>query len=408
MGFSLFKKKKKENITPAAPVIPEKPTVLTKEEIIYKILGGEFSSFIELKSETRGDSIYIPELEMSIKPLVFEIRDRMVSLGFDMYSDVLKTSFFECSVGLGGDSSSAYGMAIGTFAFSFMQGLKVLADNDVKYKITSEFAGHSHSWSVYESNIVGTAINVEQQKISKYWELLKDDIIKRLGNQKVTYVKIFNSKNDSTVIGECRINDIAIPELGDKVAEIARKWDSQGFASQKQFFFIVQDDNTIADYPYAGKEGQEKLRSNVVEYLKIFSNIKSKEEYDNIIETTAAVTGDKTLANECMCFIPEMCAEKYFEDTFICGDHFDIAYPDGSVVPSYKCQLSDYIPIKEAVFHTFSSGILGEHTNRVFGQMVEMSSLNNIINQVKKENDEPKGLRVNCVIHNVTEDFEVR
>ena len=71
MGLNFFKRKNKGNNELTASVTPEIAKILTKEEIIDRILNGEFSSFIELKSETRGDVIYIPELEMEIKPDVW-------------------------------------------------------------------------------------------------------------------------------------------------------------------------------------------------------------------------------------------------------------------------------------------------------------------------------------------------
>ena len=408
MGFNFFKKKNKEVNKPAEPVIPEKPDILTKEEILSRILDGDFSNLIELRVETRGEIIYIPELEMKIKPYVWEVKERIVNISFDMYSDILKTRFFEICTGLGEDSESAYGMAIGSFAFSFMQGLKAVADNDVKCRITSEFAGHSHSWSVYSSDIVRAGASKEKHEVSDYWELLKDDIIKRLGNQKTVYVKVFNSGFGSKVSGECRINDIVIPELGAKVAEIAKKWETSQYESEKQFFFIVQDDDTILDYPYSGTEGRDKLQAAVTVYLKIFSQIKSQEEYDNIVETTASVIGDRTLAVECNRFITEICAEKYFEDIFICGDKLDIVFPDNASIGSYKCQLSDYVQIRDAVFFAFGSPILGDDRGRVYGQLIGMSSLHNILEQVKEKTNEPKGLKVDNVIYNVPEDFEVR
>ena len=402
MSLNIFKK------NPQNDPAPKTPKLLTKEEILSKLLGGEFSDYIEFESETQDDCIYIPELEMNIKPIVFEASERLVSLGFNMYSDVLRSQFFECSVGLGENCESAYGMAIGTFAFSFMQGLKNLSDNNVKYKAVSEFAGHPHSWNVFASNIVGKGQSGESHAPSDYWELLNEDIIKRLGNQKVTYVKVFCANHESNVIGECRINDIPVPELGEKVASIGKNWSNAGYKSEKQFFFIVQDDSTIVDYPYASLDGREKLRSAVAEYLKVFSNIRSQKEYENIVDTVTAITGDKTLASECYSFITEICAERYFEGTFICGDSFNLFYPDNTSVTSYKSQLSDYIPIKEAVFNTFSSNVLGENTDRVFGQLVEMSSIYNAYQQARQSNPDPKGLRVDCMIHNVPADFEIR
>lgn len=37
---------------------------------------------------------------MKIKPYVWEVKERIVNISFDMYSDVLKTRFFEFSTGL--------------------------------------------------------------------------------------------------------------------------------------------------------------------------------------------------------------------------------------------------------------------------------------------------------------------
>lgn len=405
MGFHLFKKKNKKN-TPN--VIPEKTKMLTKEEILRRILGGEFSSFIELKSETKNNTIYIPELEMSITPSVLEVSERIVSLNFEIYSDTLKTYFHERSTGLGKDTETAYGMAIGTFAFSFMQGLKAVADNDVKYRINSEYAGHSHSWSVYCSNIAGTNSGEKSQDISDYWELLKDDIVKRLGNQKAVYVKIINSTFESNVIGECTINDIMIPELRAKLFEISSKWKSSGYKIEKQYFFIVQDDDTIIDSPYTGKKGQAELCLNVAEYMKNFNKISSREEYDNIIETTAAVTGDRLLAEECFYFIPQICAERHFENIFICNDELRFTFPDNNTVTSYKCQISDYTRIMDAVYDILNSGLFGEDTKLVSAKFAGANPLYDEYEKMKEKGLNPKGIKVNYICYNVPEDFNVR
>ena len=408
MIFDFFKRKNKENNKQDTAAASEKAKILTKNEILDRILNGEFSSFIELKSETRDDIIYIPELEMKIKPYVWEVKERIVNISFDMYSDVLKTRFFEICAGLGEDSESAYGMAIGSFAFSFMQGLKAVADNDVKCRITSEFAGHSHSWSVYSSDIVRAGASKEKHEVSDYWELLKDDIIKRLGNQKTVYVKVFNSGFGSKVIGECRINDIVIPELGAKVAEIAKKWETSQYKSEKQFFFIVRDDVTRIDYPYDGVEGEKKIHSAVTEYLDMVMKMDSREDYDSIVENLSAVTGDKTLAFECFCYIPEMCAERYFDEAFIFGDMINFVFHDESTVASYKCQLSDYIRIRDSFFDIFNSGVLGNELKNVYARLIGMSLLLDSYEKLEGKMEKTKRMKVDFINYNVPEDFEVR
>ena len=133
-------------------------------------------------------------------------------------------------------------------------------------ELVSEFAGEKHNWHAYKSDIVGMGNNPEGDDIDEFWNLLRDGIIRRLGNQKFVYVKVYAAKNGDSITGECRINDIQSRELSNIVSEIAGKWDTTDFSSKKQFFFITQDEETYLEYPYS----EEELEDATVKAVSLF------------------------------------------------------------------------------------------------------------------------------------------
>ena len=113
--------------------------VLTAEEVKNRILDGGLADLIELKAERKGNSVYIPELKISITPNVHEVRENFVNIVFVLWSDEWETEMIEGSVGAGKDTESALGMALGMFAYSFMNGLKK-AGITLNRKMLSEIA----------------------------------------------------------------------------------------------------------------------------------------------------------------------------------------------------------------------------------------------------------------------------
>ncbi|MBP1590561.1 MAG: hypothetical protein J6W65_04380 [Oscillospiraceae bacterium] len=383
--------------------------VLTAEEVKNRILDGGLADLIELKAERKGNSVYIPELKISITPNVHEVRENFVNIVFSIWSDEWETELTEVSVGAGNDTESALGMALGMFAYSFMNGLKNVAENRPAGNVTSYFAGNEHKWTVYASNITGAG-NGKPDEVSEYWELIGKDIVRRLGNQKITYVKVYTSRNGSNVICECRINDVPVPVLSKKLETVTEKWNVDGFVSEKQFFFIIQDDDTLRKYRYAGKEGREKLYNAVAEYMKLYGKVNSEEEFMSIVDDTAKITGDRTLAEECHCFIPEICAERVYADFLHIGDGMILLRPDDQAAEAFRSQLSDYMPLQEAVFRAFNSGVLGDRhkTDEVFSSFVSQSSLKNVVDQAREQDATVEGLAVQQIIYHVDVDFELR
>ena len=144
--------------------------------------------------------------------------------------------------------------------------------------------------------------------------------------------------------------------------------------------------------------------------MKLYGKVNSEEEFMSIVYDTAKITGDRTLAEECHCFIPEICAERVYADFLHIGDGMILLRPDDQAAEAFRSQLSDYMPLQEAVFRAFNSGVLGDRhkTDEVFSSFVSQSSLKNVVDQAREQDATVEGLAVQQIIYHVDVDFELR
>lgn len=220
------------------------------EDPLHFLLHRRMRGIFEAEEVLEGDHIYIPEWKLTIRPHVAQWSEQSVMLQFHLSSPKWDRDIYETSAGIGSGAHNALGMAIGGFAFTLMQGIASMEKDRNPDELHTTYGDTAHRWKVYKSDIIGVGESSADMRNTPYWETLKDGIAKRVGNQKLCYIKIYGAKNGDTITGECRINNIPSPELGQIVAEMAGKWQVEGFASQKQFIFLLQSEETYSPYPY--------------------------------------------------------------------------------------------------------------------------------------------------------------
>lgn len=384
-----------------------------KNDPMKRILEG-LHGCLETKDEIRGETIFCPEWNIAIKPQIDQLDDRMAVLNFYISSPDWEEPLFECCAGIGKDADTAIGMAVGSFLFAFMQGIAIMQRGEDGVPLESEFNGNTHRWSVYKSNVVGNGENIGddvKEVTALYWDLLKEHISKRLGNQKMCYVKIYAAKavgaDGEQITGECRINDVPSSELGALVGEIAAKWNVQQFASQKQFFFIKQDPATLLPSPYGSENKITVLKEKVKTALELFNGVQTQEDYDSLPDRLLAALGDKTLAEECYSFLPEICAERAF-DQMRFSEQVQFFVPNKPIVTVYKNQLADFYPLGTLMFTLFDSGYFGENTNNLYGLLVSLSSIYGAVQQAKEKGSDIKDCKMTSLLFNTSSEFEIR
>lgn len=373
--------------------------------LLHESLHGSFA----VEDTVQDNHLYLPKWQLHITPVVQQLTEQSAVLGFYIQNPNWGQPLYECCASVGSDPKTAVGMAAASFLFGFMQGISQLFAQEGARTVETCFAGKPHRFHTYLSDIVGMGESPQVDSVDLYWNLLKEDIQKRLGNQRFCYVKIYGSMINGEVIGECRINDIQSDELSAKVAEIVSKWDVQGFASQKQFFFIEQDAATLQPYPYWGETGEKEFIGKVLKAVGLFHASNTQEAFDSLHERMIAELGDATLATECRFFLPEICAEHAGAERQVkFSETIDLMLPNGEKISLYKHQLTDYYTLENTLFTAFQQGIFGDETNAIYQELIGTSAICSVLEQMLNSGSELKDCQLTSLLFQVDERFEIR
>lgn len=363
---------------------------------------------LTINSEIRGGCIFIPKWSMTIKPEIEQLDERVAVIDFHLFCPEWDEPLFECCASCSKDTDTAIGMALGSFLFCFMQGITAMQDNEAPEKLESSFAGSPHRWKVYTSNSVGMGENAGEMH---FWDMLKEHIVKRLGNQKMCYVKVFASKavgqSDVQVTGEVRVNDIPSPELSKLVERVASEWNVEQFSSQKQFFFIKQEPETTVHSRYSSAEEKADFAEKVKTALEMFNACESGEQYDALCGVLTEKLRDSTLANELFSFLPEIAAENAFSQMEF-SEQVKISIDGAEPIECYKSQLSDFYPIQKTLFSLLSSGVFGDQTNNIYRKLIGFSSIYHCVEQIEEKESKLEDCKLTALIFNTSKDFEIR
>ncbi len=398
-----FGKKKSEGEKIAAG-----PDLTNPENALRHVLDS-LHECLQTPDRVEGDHVVCPEWQMTVTPVIEQVDERGAVVDFHVSAPQWGKNLFECSAGMGSDTKQALGMACGSFLFSFMDGIAQMESGQGGEDLETEFVGKKHRWKVYISNIVGMGNCPQAGNARIYWDALKEEVIKRLGNQKLCFVKVYASRSGENITAECRVDDVKSDALSSRVADMVRGWDTGYFASHKAFFFIRQEEETLQPYPYLGQAGWESLREKVKTAALMFHASEDQEQYDSLPERLKQALGDDILAAECYSFLPEICAENAF-NKITYAETVSIMPQGREAVTCYKSQLSDYWPLHNAIFSLFEEGAFGEATNEIYREYVGTSAICNVVCQAREKGGE-KAMdngKLSALLFNVDSDFEIR
>ena len=380
------------------------------EEIREYLLSTSLPEGLGLKTERRGASLYVPELQTIITPVVHPPQRFSLGVDFHLYSEKWNKRFYEYCGGPGKDLRSSAAMASSMFLFGFMDGYKRISQNAVMTGFTQELEGKNHEWNVVISDLasLGETVDENIDSATRYWEPLKEEIMRRLGNQMLVYIKVYAAKFSNDTIGEVRFDDVEIPELSAIVKSMAEKWEVDQFASEKQFFFIEQTPSTYIPSEYDGEEGFRKMRSKVVEYLLLFEAATTQELYNRLYEDAKNRLGDATLAAECKAFLPEIAAIHALDGRVKINDKVRMVFPDGRQKDLYLSQLSDYLKLEDCLGDIINKKDFGDETNKLLNDLIGCSSIISVLDQARKGGSQIENLSPISMLFNMQEEFEIR
>lgn len=367
------------------------------------------SDGLGVNNRIESDRIFCPDYNITITPRISKLDEKNALILFVLYAPQWGEELYESSIGVAETPQQAIRVACESFMFTLADAVCKMEKEGEKgadANIATIFGGKTHRWNVYFSDLAATG-DAPEADSDVYWERLKKAVIKRLGNQKLCYVKIYVSRSGRKISVDCRVDGLLSEELSALTAKMAEQWKAGGFASHQMFFCIRQEDDTVTEYPYFGPEGRAELKAKVKTAAEMFFAANTGEEYDNLLSDMKEKLGDSTLAVECASFLPEICAENAFSQMRY-AESVNISVGGRKEKTYYKSQLADYGRIRRALFELFNEGVFGSDTDAVFKKYVEGSAIMNMVRQAQEKGGNIKGTRLAPLLFRIDEEFCVR
>ncbi|WP_300360699.1 DUF6348 family protein [Fusobacterium sp.] len=347
------------------------------EDLNYYLLEN-MKNTLEERCEIRDNMLFIPGYSLYIRPKVVRAEEGMAIIRYFLFSENWDREIFETCASFGKNRKNSLHNAEANFIYGILTGIKYISEKREFENIITEYNG-KHSWKLYRGDIVGmgNSLETEGTDTDEFWNVIKDEMPKYMGNQKIIYIKVFGSKNGEEVICECRINDEPIKELGNLIEESVKRWGNKKFISKKQFFFVVQDEETYTPYPYSDDE----LRKYILDTAYTFDKCELGQEYDNLIMKIGEKINDYDLAEELIGFMPEICAERAFPD-LVYPEKITLYFGDRGIGDYTKSQITSYYKIKKILNEEIDKGNI---LNDLYHKYIAVSSIYSVICQAKAD-----------------------
>jgi len=316
-----------------------------------------------------GDRLYFEQRNIHVRPVVAELDGYLATAHFHVTSPAWDRNVFE--------SASAYGEAalekiVSEFSTGFFRALGGVESEPVS-QVTTSFLRGSHEWLVYASDVMqsnllnsnpGTTIADES-----YWRILSNELPKRLGNQKIVYVKIFLSRQMGELVAEVRFNNSMNLMLRDLLWSEADWQQIYEFESRKQFLVFVQKEDTRQVYPYVQNDIRERLYVALELFKEYFDGGKKDDIQEYVAELSRKID-DPLLAEELSVFIPEILAQASTSHPLLVFDDLIKISIRNMEYAIYASQLSSYDMIRgsllmdiEDIVERFGEDILNHYRN---------------------------------------------
>lgn len=369
MFSKLFKKKK-----------AEKTSVDAKASVSLHDMAQELCDLLKADGAVleNDDRVFVPNYDLKIRIEAERVTDHDAVLNFILDCPKWDRQLFECCASFGPNMQQAVGLALGNFALCLFSGVCAMHHGKEKHRLETTFEGKKHRWAVYQSNLITMCGDPNNESaMQDYWSMLEPHLSNYLGDSKICYIKIYGGSVNHEITGECRINNLKIDELSEQVGNIFADLNVSNYITNKQFFLLVQDDDTCHPYPYTQDQITEKLRVA----LSVFQKLLPEEDgYDRCQQELVKQLGDPHLAAEIFSFLPELCAQWQFPNL----------QPTETLTISFDQEMHQYRISQITAFYMLMCSLhhlilAGEMPRNLFGQLISISAAWGVICSAKQD-----------------------
>lgn len=343
-----------------------------------------------VSSELDGNTLWFPQWQLRLG-LSFERLEQAdggrVLSDLDCYGwqPDLAPVFYEAATVVGDSFESAIRSSTDSLLLGAMDGWVRCMTKQFSGRFMAPVQGKPRIWQLAHGGkaVMGAAENPKVDQGRSLWDVIGQETIPYLGAQRIYWVKAYVGLIRGENYSEVRVNDMRIERLSQILKDYAATLPISGNVyTEKQFFFLVQEDATYVPYPHPKELVQEKTLA----LLELLNRYGMKEDFDTYYSELDKLFGeDGHLADEVICFCNEIPALYAYREKLMCNYEL-FTYRNGERKDRYYLtQMTAFPWIQEALIDAFRQG---KYSNELFRLMLSGSAIVKTVQQAE-ENGNP-------------------
>ena len=327
-------------------------------------------------SRITHEGVYIEGINLTIDTRMPYVNGAVVQLMFVLRHKMFQEEIRESVSGVGATFDEAVEEGVKSFVESALAGMMKALNNETGVKVIGKLLDKTHDFKLYKSTTLKQGYKESGESVD-FWQLLGEDILRRIGNKKIYFIKVYVAKTANTVSCECRVNGMVYPNLTKKLNEAVSTWETQqALYSEKQFFVLIQDERTYVPYPLTQKE----VDSYTLNALLLYRACNSEEAYKDLLDKILEICPNKSLATELYSFIPEIFTEIIFSDVQYSDEILLIKGEERHHI--FRHQLTAYDWIYNVVDRTIRAGYFEKsQVDPIIRRSASLNSINDALSK---------------------------
>lgn len=290
------------------------------------------------------DAFVLEDDEVYVYADIIAVQNHVVQVVFQLHHEWMQEPYMEVIAAAGdSDLDAVYHVCNQFYQQILSIYIKALQDQE-DLEMVEGITQTSHYFYVCTSEI--TCIGKREGFVDEdFWKMLKFDVIQRLGNQKVYWMKCFASKQGNKVECEVHMNGREAKSLSNKLKAYASNWDClDSFYSEKQWILFIQDDRSYEQSMFH----KEDIVKCTKEAIRIFEESKPGVSLKEIRQEIFELCEDESLTYELLSFVPELYCEYVYPQVEF-GEKLFLVQKNRKTKELYQSQLQSFGYIADTV-----------------------------------------------------------
>ncbi|MCL1907614.1 MAG: DUF6348 family protein [Propionibacteriaceae bacterium] len=232
-------------------------------------------------------------------------------------------TFFDTASAWGHTEEEAVGQTILNTYLRVFQLIDHVGTSTPDEEFSTTYASHAHRWKLWCGSLatIGDSLPDVRDQQAPYYLLLREAIQARLGNQKISHIKVTAGRQGNDVVAEVRMNNIFSVDMTQLLYDhIIGTWPPYAEEIHKQLIWIQQDPATHVPQ----QRNFSTVKKQLLTSARVFQDMwippgqkYDKAEYEQLVLTRSE---DPALAGEVVALAPEIAAQQLFPQVRVSED----------------------------------------------------------------------------------------